>query len=624
MPGSYVARDGDRSDEIENRPTSVFIDVGVFGTTRDHSGGWLVSASPSPDAQTDWPSTSQKADRKATLTMSPEAATIRQPWEDEDNPTPKFGTMCNVCKVRPKRRMDILSLCVECERARSERLDKFSEEINKDHAEYLKRQTEKAQADVNAKHAEKQAEAAALDAEPETSDLKYPQLRFPYEKLQAGRLKDLSDKACEGGLSPGLVVPAILALASSIPMQDNVEGCRINLNVTLLALVGAGKDTAIDRAGMVLGLKTDESGWNSRLATPYTPSGERSIAMLIGDTPQKKGEPRIPGPRTHCIVTYELEETLRKNKGETSGVFTALQHFFDHNEKTYTDTKNRHNQHVHCRLSWLTALPVGESEIDADIFRQAFGDSTSHGFVSRMLFGFAEERFDRRKTRNWSVPASEYSFGTVTEEQMDFGPVVSDTRRTLEQEIRVFKCKGFSPEVAIAYESWYPRRDWTGRDPFHAAKVAILTAIINGHEFVSMGDWRFAVAFMEWEGRIREVFQTGKAKKTTPAEFNEIILSEVKKRTAKALKEPDADAKNVKVTKNAEGKVMVFIRWRKMANDGKWYRHGLDTEKTIKGLVRGGYLAYQVEAKHDDQGRFLKDNVDEIWVRIVGWKPGQD
>ncbi|MGH9208666.1 MAG: hypothetical protein ACRD1G_19310, partial [Acidimicrobiales bacterium] len=402
----------------------------------------------------------------------------------------------------------------------------------------------------------------------------------------------LVDKACEGGLSPGLVVPAILALASSLPEQDRVEGARLNLYVTLLSMVGAGKDTAIDRAGAVLGLRTDDAGWASRSCSVYTPSGERSVAMLIGDQPGTKEHPeRVPGPRTHCMVTYELDETLRKNKGETSGVFTALQHFFDHNEKEYNDSKYRHKQIVNCRLSWLTALPVGDGEIDENVYRRAFGDSSSHGFVSRMLFGFAEQRFDRRKTRNWHVPKSDYSF--VTETALDFGTI--EQHSTLTDQITSAKCEGFAPGVADLYENWQPKKDWSGRDAYHALKVAIICSILQEHCCIEESDWRFAVGFMEWQGRIRETFAPGQAQKTTQAEFNEIVVKEVQRRTQKGLAGGIGKDKHTEVIET-DGKKRVYIRWKGMSNDGKWFRHGLDIEKTVRMLVNGGALAYKIEA----------------------------
>ena len=160
--------------------------------------------------------------------------------------------------------------------------------------------------------------------EKEEGGLKYRQLRFPYEALPEGRLKKLVDKACEGGVDPGLVVPAILTLLSSIPHQDEMAGgMRINLYCTLLALVGAGKDVAIDRAIDVTGLRDYEDVfW-----TNYAPAGERSLSQHLGDRPPAKGETqRQPGPTRRCIVTYELEETLDKSKGETSSVLRAMQH----------------------------------------------------------------------------------------------------------------------------------------------------------------------------------------------------------------------------------------------------------------------------------------------------------
>jgi hypothetical protein len=57
-------------------------------------------------------------------------------------------------------------------------------------------------------------------------------------------------------------------------------------------------------------------------------------------------------------------------------------------------------------LAWLTALPVGDTEIDEETFRRVFGEGTSHGLISRMWFGFAEGKIDRRKSRHWQPPAA--------------------------------------------------------------------------------------------------------------------------------------------------------------------------------------------------------------------------
>ena len=227
------------------------------------------------------------------------------------------------------------------------------------------------------KVAEPETRAFAIPR-PGPMKLKYPELAFPYEALPPGRLKDLVDKACEGGLSPGLVCPAIMALVSAIPIEDRMEGANLNQYVCLLAMVGAGKDTAINRALKVLGIEDEASVYSA-----YSPSGERSISTLLGD---KQGGTKanpivLPGFRRHCIVTYEIEDTLAKSRSETSSVLQALQWFWDHNKKTYADSKSGKTQNVNCRLSWLTALPVGDTEIDEDAFRSAF--NVPRGFWCR-------------------------------------------------------------------------------------------------------------------------------------------------------------------------------------------------------------------------------------------------
>jgi len=204
---------------------------------------------------------------------------------------------------------------------------------------------------------------------------------------------------------------------------------------------------------------------------------------------------------------------------------------------------------------------------------------------------------------------------------MDFGPVTIDRRTTLEMELREAKCKGFAPGIAELYENWQPKKDWSGRDvSLHVLKIAALCAILQGHDYIEKSDWDFAVAFMEWQGRIRQTFAPSRAKKTTQAEFNEIVIKEMQKRTKKGLSKDVHKDKHIEVAL-VDGKKRVYVRWKGMANDGKWYEHGLDIKKTLNNLVEGGTLEYKSEPVHDDQGKYLKDEVNNAWVRIVGWKP---
>jgi hypothetical protein len=458
--------------------------------------------------------------------------------------------------------------------------------------------------------------AVVVKAEPKESKLRYPQLRFPYEALPEGRLKDLVDKACEGGLSPGLVCPAILALISSLPFADSMEGVRVNLFVNLLALVGAGKDTAIDRAIEVLGLDHDVH------YTAYSPSGERSVSNLLADHPATKNAAATAGLKRHVIVTYELEDTLKKSRGETSSVLQILQWLYDHNRKTFSDSQRQTKQTVDCRLSWLTALPVGDTEIDEDIFRHAWGENSSHGMASRMLFGFSEERFDRRKSRNWSVPHELYHWhGKETEEIEGIGPVTREEHDSLIAQMQKHKVSGFAPGVEDQYLAWNSVSDLSGRDTYHVLKVAVLVALADGHTLIEQPDWDFAVAFMLWQSRIRQAFAPGKAKKVNQGQFNETVIREIEKRSER-LKASGADTKHAKIVKQ-EGQACYFVRWRAMANSNRWHRYGMNVEKTVATLVKDGALAYLHETSFSPDGKTETEEVNDRWVRLENPRGGE-
>jgi hypothetical protein len=96
----------------------------------------------------------------------------------------------------------------------------------------------------------------------------------------------------------------------------------------------------------------------------------------------------------------------------------------------------------------------------------------------------------------------------------------------------------------------------------------------------------------------------------TQGEFNEKVMRETCKRSLQR-KEGGQDSKGVRAVKHGE-KEFYYVRWKGMANDGKWFRTGLDVQKTINQLVGGGALVYLVENGEDG-----KKNKDENWVRVV-------
>jgi len=464
------------------------------------------------------------------------------------------------------------------------------------------------------------------EASPEPEEIQYPELLFPYEAIEEGSvLKSIVDNCCggKGKLSPGLIVPAILVVASSIPVIDTMNGGRINEYATLLALVGAGKDVAIDRALATFGMEHHPG---------YAPSGERSLSQLLGDhpRPRMKGEPdqgREPGPATYLIHTYEMEDTLNKSKGDTSSVLQALQHYYDHNQKKYSDHQKREISLVDCRLSWLAGLQIGDKKLDPDRFTATFGESTTHGMVSRHLFGFAEKRFNIRKERDW-VP--------YREEVLETGVDNADTNRinllnfsenALRKRLEQATVIGWEDGVEELYENWSPGpQDMSGRDPYHAFKICILTALINSHKKVTLADWNFAVEMMEWQQAIRREFEPGESRRITQGEFNEKIMKTIRRveerwRNNTPTKTDKEFTKSEQVTPVTNGtKYQVrYYKWKRLAHHGDWHLAGFDIEKTIDGLVRAGFLIYKAERVPVEDARDLsktKEVNDKQWVRL--------
>lgn len=438
------------------------------------------------------------------------------------------------------------------------------------------------------------------------SDLKYPELAFPYTALPDGQLKLMVDKACEGGLDPGLICPSIIALVSAMPTQNAMVFTKLQQYVCLLALVGAGKDVSIDRAIDVLGIRQEiDSLWSN-----YAPSGERSLSHLIGDKPGTKTNPaRIPGPAKHCIVTYELEDTLKKSKAETSGVLQAMQHYWDHCNKTFSDGKNG-KQVVNCRLSWLTAMPVGDDEIDEDTFRHAWGEGTAHGIADRMIWGFSELKFDGRKSYKWSVPSSFNNFTYVVENPMNSLISGTEHHETLYARYSRWIVKDWAPGVEKQFMEWGAG---VGRETFHVRKIAVLVALINFHDHIQQDDWDFACQFMLWQQRIKKAFATGRAKKIHQGEFNETYLKALAKEVEK-LETTDKEDCNAKFVMVGQRKC-AFIRVKRMSNKYRWSKFGLPLDRTTQQLVEAGEIDYLDSGETDE--RTGKPVPDKTWVRLM-------
>jgi hypothetical protein len=102
-----------------------------------------------------------------------------------------------------------------------------------------------------------------------------------------------------------------------------------------------------------------------------------------------------------------------------------------------------------------------------------------------------------------------------------------------------------------------------------------------------------AIKFMEWQVRLREMFQPGEAV-NTQAEFRGMAL--------KGLK--------------AVGAEEMFVSWKRVAHDRKWGdKYGDWIVKTgIEGLVEAGELVWQQTIKGTGEDRKASENKRKVLI----------
>ena len=221
---------------------------------------------------------------------------------------------------------------------------------------------------------------------------------------------------------------------------------------------------------------------------------------------------------------------------------------------------------------------------------------------------------------DWEPDKSLYEYGTERVEEIpDIGPVTIDDRKSLSGDLMSpgAMVRGWAPGVREQYLAWQPKKDLSGRDPHHCGKIAVLTALANGHPEITQEDWDFAVAFMTWQHEIRLVFTSGRAKTITLGEFKDTIMKEAEKRTKK-LKQEQKNTKDAAIAL-VDGQEFLLIRWKAMSRDGKWFRFGWDAAKAIESLVSDGHLAYKQEYVEAEDGSSKgRWKADKAWVEWLG------
>jgi hypothetical protein len=405
-------------------------------------------------------------------------------------------------------------------------------------------------------------------------------LEFPEVALY-GRLGELAKRM---RMPLGLAYPALLGCYSVVPDVDEMCGVRINLYTALIARKGGGKNTAIRRAKESIRIPQES-------CSKFAAGGDTQLCVALGDKPKvnekgnRDGKKREPGPQKMLLLNNEISEMLKKSGIDASTLADRLCDFYDDNE--FQKMVRGEMVKVNCRISWLGGVPATVEEPDR--FRELFGAATNDGLYERFIFGYEGSR--RFKYGGWEPP-----------------PPPPQEYRELEDDIAtgVHGCTlvhSIHPDAVALKDEWIsPREEEAGntRLEFLMLKVAILAASANNEVEVSLPCMRAAIAFLEWQGRLKEVFQVGMAK-NLEAEFDAMVIDAIQR-----LNE----------------KTGTYVKWRRLRHDRKWNdKYGAsNVTRWMEAMIDSGSLICRMWK--DENGEPQKDKSKVMtfdYARKSGW-----
>jgi hypothetical protein len=383
---------------------------------------------------------------------------------------------------------------------------------------------------------------------PPTSEHRSP-LAFP-EHCMYGEAKVF---ARQMKMPLGLAYMALIGEFGIRCESDVMCGTRVNTYTALIAPVGGGKNVAMDRAKVSLGLRYKEE------YLPAAPAGTRALMNLIGDKPSGKrgSKERSPGPKKLLLVTHEMTDVLQMTGVDCSTLASRLCDFWDDNEHVYPTGKDGVIS-VDCRLHWIGGVPA--SAENPTRFTELFDSETSHGLYDRLLIGYSKEKFNYRP---WQPPSKDdatidYSDYTAEVCPVPFVEAMSEAAQKL-------------------FDDWNPVGGGS-RVKQNCIKVALITTMMNHEETVTEECMRCAIGIMEWQVELRRVFQPGEA-----------VNDEAKCRVA------------ILAAMDAAGAKGVYVNIKRMAHDRKWGNRFGDriVRNAISNLADMGEIVPQVVETED-------------------------
>ncbi len=294
----------------------------------------------------------------------------------------------------------------------------------------------------------------------------------------------LADMAVELMAPLGWAYPALLASSAALGIPQ-LSSIRPTVYVSLLGPKGGGKSTTGDRA-----IKSTPN-LDLKLVCKFTTGSDRGLFETFGKE-EFKGQ-------TILLTLDEMSKLMKKVNIMGSALPETLCTLFYKDEDGGSDKKGSFG--VNIRLNILGGLICK----DPDDFLKAFGANTTDGLADRFIYGMAAggEKFDPDTFNVW---------------QPKFAA------------IHPVGCT-FSSNAHELATAWRKAGEKDGKDRMRLAelakRVALISSSMNHNTEVGEQSMQAALIFMEWQEKIRSIYQPSEAI-TLEGKIAEAILKSLK------------------------------------------------------------------------------------------------
>jgi hypothetical protein len=334
----------------------------------------------------------------------------------------------------------------------------------------------------------------------------------------------------------GFAYPVVLAAACGSGIYS-ASDIRPTLYVALIGDVHTGKSVARERlAGLFRHHHlqiTDES-----YVIEKTPGSDRGLYTIFAETAKRPG-------RSYLLSLDEMRNMMLKGSIENASLISVLCELWSKNFSGGADKKGSHE--INLKLSIVGCLKAANPEEFAEVFNH----HTAAGLWDRFVFGF-------------TPPLEKWHYTSLTK-------LISTVERFSEPTV--------SPDIEEAIHQWINAGKDRDRLGEIAARVAYISAAINGDTYLCDAALQSALRFVEWQEKIREIYRPAKGSNEWQECMNAVL-----------------DA-----FENAPGKA---LHWRQTATKKHWYRSFPRALSGVKRtLERDGVIVESKEhKKHFYQG----------------------